>query len=71
MTFIHQKGAVNPGDVDGNGIVNVTDVTILITALMSENYSTINEANADVDGNGIINVTDVTNLIGVVMASSK
>ena len=71
VTFIHQKGAVNPGDVDGNGIVNVTDVTILITALMSENYSTINEANADVDGNGIINVTDVTNLIGVVMASSK
>ena len=57
-----------PGDVDDNGIVNITDVTTLISAVMSENFSTINADNADMNGDGTINVTDVTLLISMVMA---
>jgi len=57
-----------PGDVDDNGVVNITDVTTLISAVMSENLSTINADNADMNGDGTINVTDITLLINMVMA---
>ena len=56
-----------PGDVNDDGVVNVTDVTILISAVISENYSNINTANADMNDDGIINVTDVTMLINAVI----
>ena len=54
------------GDVDGNGLVNISDVTILITHVMT-GTTTINERNADMDGNGIINITDITMLISAIM----
>ena len=57
------------GDVNSDGVVNITDVTILINAVMSENFSNINQANADMNNDGIINITDVTMLINSVMAS--
>lgn len=69
-TFTYQEAAepqVVCGDVDGNGLVNVTDATVLINALLNENFSGINEANADVDGNGALNVTDATLLIGFLL----
>ena len=54
------------GDVDGNGLVNISDVTILITHVMT-GTTTINERNADMDNNGIINITDITMLISAIM----
>ena len=57
------------GDVNGDGNVNITDVTVLITAVMRENYSDIITANADMNGDSIINITDVTMLIYIVMAN--
>ncbi|MBQ3365049.1 MAG: dockerin type I repeat-containing protein [Muribaculaceae bacterium] len=68
ITIPALEAAGMPGDVDNNGIVNITDVTVLISAVMSENYSTINADNADMNGDGTINVTDVTLLISMVMA---
>ena len=56
------------GDVNDDHEVNITDVTMLINAVMSENFSTINTANADMNGDGNINITDVTMLINAVMA---
>ena len=55
------------GDVNGDGTVNVTDITDLINAVLNEDYSSIVFANADMDSNGIINVTDVTKLINQVL----
>jgi hypothetical protein len=42
---------------------------MLINAVLNDNYSTINTANADMNGDGIINVTDVTLLITKVQNS--
>ena len=56
------------GDVNNDGVVNITDVTVLISAVMSENYSGINADNADMNADGTINITDVTMLINMVMA---
>ena len=49
-----------PGDVDGDGKVNIDDVTALIDMLL--NGSTPTDG-ADVDGDGKVNIDDVTVLI--------
>ena len=70
-TFTYQEPAepqVIRGDVDGNGQVNVTDATVLINALLNENFSNVNMANADVDDNGSLNITDATALISFLLS---
>ena len=57
-----QPGVI-PGDVDNNGVVNITDVTELIDYLLQGDSATINAAAADVDCDGYINIADVTTLI--------
>ena len=55
------------GDANGDGIVNISDVTLLINAVLNDDFSTINIANSDMDENEAINVSDVTALIAIVM----
>ena len=54
------------GDVNGDGLVNVTDVTLLISRVVNESGDII-EAAGDMNNDGIINVTDVTLLISYVV----
>ena len=58
-----------PGDVSGDGIVNISDVTVLNNAVMNEDFSGITTSNADMNNDGIINITDVTLLISYLMAN--
>ena len=51
------------GDVDGDGYINIADVTALIRYLLSHNATGIELDNADVNGDGYINIADVTTLI--------
>ena len=48
------------GDVNHDGTMNITDVTELIDALLSNNDYGLN---GDVDGDGNVNISDVTDLI--------
>ena len=51
------------GDVNGDGIVNVSDVTALVNVILStENYE-----NCDINGDGTINVSDVTELVNQIL----
>lgn len=52
------------GDVDGNNIVNGSDVTALYTHLLNGQETA---GNADVDGNGTINGSDVTFLYNLLL----
>ena len=56
-----------PGDVDGNGIVGMDDLTALINYLVFGSTTGINMVNADVDGNGIIGMDDLTELINILV----
>ncbi|MCQ2290456.1 MAG: phosphodiester glycosidase family protein [Muribaculaceae bacterium] len=57
--------AHNVGDIDGNGVVNVSDVTALINQILgTASYPT---DSCDVDGNGVVNVSDVTALINLIL----
>ncbi|MBQ3364572.1 MAG: hypothetical protein IJG42_11560 [Muribaculaceae bacterium] len=55
------------GDVNGDGFVNISDVTALINYQMSNGAITIVEDNADMNDDNDINITDVTILINTVL----
>jgi formylglycine-generating enzyme required for sulfatase activity len=55
----------NAGDVNGDGKVNVMDVTALIYVIMNDGSN----PRADVNGDGDINVMDITALIDIIMNS--
>ena len=54
------------GDVNDDHEVNITDVIVLINAVLTENFETINTNNANVNYDEAVNITDVINLINFV-----
>ena len=56
------------GDVDGNGRVNIDDVTALINVLLT-GEEPANPMGADVYSDGRINIDDVTELISLLLTS--
>ena len=58
------------GDVNGDGLVNISDATLLINALLESNMAGVNQDNADCDQNGTLNITDVTALIEYLLTDS-
>ena len=54
-----------PGDVNDNGEVNISDVTILINLVMSG--TSTGSSNTDVNADGSVNITDVTTLINYLL----
>lgn len=65
------KAAFAMGDINGDGMVDVTDVSLLIDVVlgkMSEND--INGAPADVNGDGMVDVTDVSQVIDIVLGKA-
>ena len=59
-----------PGDVNCDGYINITDVTMLIDAVSKDLYDGIKVINADLYEDGDINITDITRLISMILMSS-
>ena len=53
------------GDVNGDGRVNVSDVTALVNMILG--VVPKDEDSADVNGDGKVNVSDVTALINIIL----
>lgn len=51
------------GDVNGNGIVDITDINVIISHIMGEQPDNFNFDEADVNGDGDVNIMDVVKLI--------
>ena len=68
--FNHIQGynSTTTGDVDGDGLVNISDVTVLIDMLLG---GTTPPSSADVDGDGSVNISDVTTLIDMLLADIR
>ena len=66
--LIEKVGGVNPvlGDVDGDGTVTSSDITILYNYIL--NGSTENLVNGDQDGDGAITAGDVTIVYNVILS---
>ena len=58
------------GDVDGDGMVNIGDVTALIDYLLGGDDSEIYLDNADVKSDDKINIGDVTALIDLLLGGN-
>ena len=59
--------AVMPGDVNGDKIVGMDDLAMLINYLLTNNSDGINMANADVDGSSEVGMDDLTELINYLL----
>jgi hypothetical protein len=62
--------AVKVGDVNNDGNVNISDVSILIDYLLSGDASAINMQGADVDGDNALSISDVSRLIDMLLAGN-
>ncbi|MBR6916705.1 MAG: leucine-rich repeat protein [Clostridia bacterium] len=60
MHFV--KEAIDPGDVDGDGIVTLKDISALKEYIAGTESLSINVSNSDVDGDGVITLKDISAL---------
>ena len=58
------------GDVNGDGSVNISDVTVLIDYLLGSDMATVDMDAADVNSDGLINISDVTILIDMLLGNN-
>ncbi len=55
------------GDVNGDGVVTVSDVAYLISHLLAHEEDSLDLNAADLDQNGIINISDLTALVKYIL----
>ena len=58
-----------PGDMNGDGEFTVSDITLLINAVVGAGENVEYNADADVNGDGDVNITDVIQLINQMMSA--
>lgn len=69
-SFTVGKAVVIPGDLTGDGGVNVNDVVVLRQIIMSGRHTAEQIAAGDMDKNGTLNVSDVVALRQLIMSNS-
>ena len=55
------------GDVDGDGVVDINDLSVMIDYLLSGNIELINVVNADIDLSGQVTIEDLSELIDILL----
>ena len=55
------------GDVNGDGVVNITDISLIVAHILGETLPVFIKQNADMNNDKSINVTDVTSVVGIVL----
>lgn len=61
----------NFGDVNGDGDVNITDVSLLVNRILGIDNEGFIESNADISGDGDVNITDVTSLVNYILKGGR
>ena len=56
-----------PGDINGDGVINIVDVTTLVNIIINGEGDAAARKAADVNNDGNINVVDVTCLVGMIL----
>lgn len=61
------KVGSSSGDVNGDGMVSVSDVTMLVDHILGNTNDGFIIKNADITGDGVISVSDVTHLVDIIL----
>ncbi|MBR6262673.1 MAG: dockerin type I repeat-containing protein [Prevotella sp.] len=67
------NGAVPPvvlGDVNGDGSIDIQDVSLTVERILSKAPEGFIEANADLDGDGDITVQDVSLIVAIIISGN-
>ncbi|MGM9868984.1 MAG: dockerin type I domain-containing protein [Sodaliphilus sp.] len=59
------SGAYVKGDINADGVVNVSDITTLVNHILGGEDFSVDVC--DIDGNGVVNVSDVTELVRMIL----
>ncbi len=65
VKFVYRAEKLIAGDINADGVVNVSDVTALINHILGTESYPVNRC--DINADGIINVTDITALINMIL----
>lgn len=55
------------GDVDGDGVVDITDVNILVNIVLGDDVAYRYDGRADVSGDGSVDISDVNMIINIIL----
>ena len=61
------KPRIHLGDVNGDGVVNITDISLIVAHILGETLPVFIKQNADMNNDKSINVTDVASVVGIVL----
>ena len=59
------------GDVNGDGAITITDVTMMVAYVLGQQSDDFIAANADVNGDGSITVTDVAETVNIILGGGS
>lgn len=59
-----------PGDVNGDGTVNIGDVTSVVNNIMGATTGVFIERAADITGDGVINIGDLTGIVSLIVGGN-
>jgi len=63
-----EEAACDIGDVNGDGLVNVIDIVVLVNIIFGESASDSQLCASDTNADGLINVLDVVNLVNYILS---
>ncbi len=64
---MHHENQFRSGDVDHNGIVNVTDVMLVVDEILNKENEKFCSYHADIMNDGVINVTDAMVIVDIIL----
>ena len=57
------------GDVNGDGIVSIADVLLLVSHILGQDSDLFIAANSDMNGDNIFSVADVTMIVSLIFGT--
>ena len=63
ISFVYRENAGLPGDVNGDGSVNISDINAVINIILGGTFNT----SGDVNGDGSVNIADINALISMIL----
>mgnify|MGYP004443257313 CR=1 FL=1 len=72
VAFVYHatKPAFEPGDVNGDGSVDIQDVNIVINIILGTDAAEKYDGRADVNGDGAVDIQDVNAIINIILGSN-